>query len=234
MAIVLIAVAGIFFSGMTKDEDPENPKGSKPGEHGHAPPGGVLPGSHPLEQSQGQNAAQPGIAQATGALPHGQTQGQAQGQVQGQAQGQAQGAAQPVAGPPLTPQLATEFVRWWITKAMDYQQATAIASHKEAEGWMLKDAATEFERLYWGDHIKQGIAAGTIAGSFQPISIVPLATNPDGSVVMTTVGTLVIQQAGTPPASQQLTMDFLIKKGPEGCRVAGFYNKAVSPAATTQ
>lgn len=234
MAIVLIFVAGVFFSGMAKDEDPAHPKGSKPGEHGSSPPNkGVLPGSHPLEQSQGQNATQPGItaagnggiSQAGQNLAQGQTQGQVQGQVQGQGQ---------AAGGGLTPQLATEFVRWWITKAMDYQQTTAVASHKEAEGWMLKDAAAEMERLYWGDHIKQGIVAGSIAGSFQPISITPLATNPDGSVVITLVGMLVIQQAGNPPASQQLTMDFLIKKGPEGCRVAGFFNKAVSPAATTQ
>ncbi|MBP6747482.1 hypothetical protein KA344_19800, partial [bacterium] len=123
-------------------------------------------------------------------------------------------------------------VHFWITKSMDYRMDSAAASHKEAVAWMLPDAANAFEQLYWGDHIKQGIAAGTIVGSFQPVSITPLATNPDGTVVVTVVGTLVMQQSGQQPAGQQLTMDFLVKKTADGFRIAAFFNRAVAPVAT--
>jgi hypothetical protein len=41
---------------------------------------------------------------------------------------------------------------------MDYRMDTAAASHKAAAVWMLPDACNAFEQLYWGDHIKQGIA----------------------------------------------------------------------------
>lgn len=219
LGLVIICILGVFFTGTSKDDGEKRgrgPKISQGEEHapGESQPQGTLPGQNPSQsqgQGQGQNPAQgqPG----------------AQGQNQGQGQTQQANANQEN----LTPNLAGEFVRWWLTKGMDYKQASAAASHKEAFGWALPDATNVFEQLFWGDHIKQGIATGTIAADFQPISVTPLAINPDGSVVVTVVGTLCMQQTGQMPASQQLTMDFLVKKGTDGCRIAGFYNKAAIP-----
>lgn len=202
MGLVIICILGIFFTGAGKDESGHRGRGPK------------------LEQVES-NAAKgqhvPGESQNPPPAQGGQTQGQA---AQGQAQEQ---------GDKLTPALAEKFVRWWLTVGMDYKQASAAASHKEAFAWALPEPAQAFEQLFWGDHIKQGIASGTIAADFQPSSVIPLAINPDGSVVVTVVGTLVMQQTGQPPASQQLTMDFLVKKVDTGCRIAGFFNKAAIP-----
>jgi hypothetical protein len=246
MALIAIGIIGIFFTGVNHTEkaesvqsrrlgglpnDPSGPSGQGTGTPaGQAQQGedadgqGQKAGSQPGSQQGGQGQAQGGHAQgqASGAQATGAQAGQAQ-------TGQANGGQAAAEG--LTPQLASDFVRWWISKSMDYRMDTAAASHKEAVGWMLPDAASAFEQLYWGDHIKQGISSGQIVGSFQPVSIMPLATNPDGTVVVTVVGTLVIQQSGQQPAAQQITMDFLVKKSGDGCRIAAFFNRAVAPVA---
>lgn len=215
LGLVIICILGVFFTGTAKDDSEKRgrgPKLSQGEEHapGESQPQGTLPGQNPNQS-----------------LSQGQEQGQNPAPGQNQAQGQTQQAN--ANREKLTPNLAGDFVRWWLTKGMDYKQASAAASHKEAFGWALPDATNVFEQLFWGDHIKQGIATGTIAADFQPISVTPLAINPDGSVVVTVVGTLCMQQTGQMPASQQLTMDFLVKKGNDGCRIAGFYNKAAIP-----
>ena len=247
MALIAIGIIGIFFTGVNHTEKPESVQSRRLGGLPNSPSGqggpagqaqqgedgdgqGQQAGNHSGSQQAGQDQAQGGQAQgqaggaqATGAQAGSQAQA-------GQAQtGQANGGQ--AAGEGLTPQLASDFVRWWISKSMDYRMDTAAASHKEAVGWMLPDAASAFEQLYWGDHIKQGISSGQIVGSFQPVSIMPLATNPDGTVVVTVVGTLVIQQSGQQPAAQQITMDFLVKKSGDGCRIAAFFNRAVAPVA---
>ncbi len=196
MAIVLIGIAGIFFGGVSMQENPEK-TGSRRG-----------------TQTKPVPAAEDDPAKAAATKPAEQK------------------AADPAAQPAqssLTPKLAADFVHWWITKAMDYQMASAVANHKEADAWMLPEAKKAFEDMYWNAGVQQGIASGNTVGSFQPVSIQPVATNPDGSVVVTVTGTLVMQMSGQPPASQQLTMDFLVKKAGEGCRVAAFFNRAVSP-----
>ena len=232
MALIAIGIAGIFFSGANHSEKKESVQSKRLGRSSADQPANLGQG----QEGQGQDGE--GQEQDAG-QQSGQQAGQQAGQQTGQAPGgqaqnnQAQNAGgQQAAQAGLTPDLATQFVRWWLTQAMDYRMDTGAASHKVAAVWMLPDACNAFEQLYWGDHIKQGIAAGTIVGAFQPVSVVPIATNPDGSVVITVVGTLTMQQSGQQPASQQLTMDFLVKKTADGFRIAAFFNRAVAPVAT--
>ncbi len=251
MALIAIGIIGIFFTGVNHSEKPESVQSRRIGGLPNDPGGpsgqgtgtgtpagqaqqgedgdgqGQQAGSQQAGQGQPQGGQAGGAQSSSGQAAGAQTASQAQAG-QGQA-GQAIGGQAAAEG--LTPQLASDFVRWWISKSMDYRMDTAAASHKEAVGWMLPDAASAFEQLYWGDHIKQGISSGQIVGSFQPVSITPLATNPDGTVVVTVVGTLVIQQSGQQPAAQQITMDFLVKKSGDGCRIAAFFNRAVAPVA---
>ncbi|MBP9806868.1 hypothetical protein KBF38_01055 [bacterium] len=214
MALIAIGIAGIFFSGANHSEKKESVQSKRLGRASADQP--AIPG----EQGQAGEAEEAQVGQKAGQNQQGQAQNNQQG-----------GAGQQAAPQALTPDLASQFVRWWLTQSMDYRMDTAVASHKAAAAWMLPDASNAFEQLYWGDHIKQGIATGTIVGSFQPVSVIPLATNPDGSVVVTAVGTLVMQQSGQQPAAQQLTMDFLVKQTADGCRIAAFFNKAVAPVA---
>lgn len=141
---------------------------------------------------------------------------------------QAQQAPAPMPANPsnLSPALATEFVGWWITKAMDYSAATSGKSHAEAFGWMTPQSSATFQQVFWTPPIAQGITQGRITAAFQPSSVQAEAINPDGSVVVGVTGSLIVQDSAT-PVSQQIVTDFLIKKEKGNLRVCGMYNRTV-------
>jgi hypothetical protein len=131
----------------------------------------------------------------------------------------------------LNPQLAIDFVRWWLTKSMDYNVQTARDSHNEAAKWMTQTAGTSFQAGYWNQQIQQGVLSGQVSAAFQPMSIFAEAVNPDGSIVVGITGTLLLQQGG-PPMSQQVAMDFLVVRDANGLRIGGVYNRQVANAQT--
>jgi len=131
---------------------------------------------------------------------------------------------------PLDAKLATDFVKWWMSNAMDYQAATAHASHSEAFRWMTRDALATFQQNYWTPQVEQGVTSGQIVAAFQPVSIQAEAMNPDGSIVVGVTGTLVIQSNGQ-PFTNQLSTDFLVRRDKDGLRIAGLYNRQVAAAA---
>ncbi len=128
----------------------------------------------------------------------------------------------------LTPSLATEFVTWWINKAMDYSAPTAARSHSEAFGWMTPLASSTFKQVFWTPAIAQGITQGRMTAAFQPVSVQALAFNPDGTIVVTVQGSLVVQDTAA-PVSQQIVTDFLVRKEKEGLRIAAMYNRTSAP-----
>lgn len=131
-----------------------------------------------------------------------------------------------IAATGLTPDMAQKFVAWWISKSMDYAAPTATASHNEAFAWMTPQAVKAFKESLWSPQIAAGITQGQVSAAFQAVSVQPQAINPDGSIVVTVLGTLVIQEANSPtPASQQIVVDFLVKKDNVGYRIAGLYNR---------
>jgi hypothetical protein len=135
-------------------------------------------------------------------------------------------AQQTIAPTGLTPDMAQKFVAWWIGRSMDYRAATATNSHNEAFAWMTPQAVKAFKESLWSPQIAAGITQGQVSAAFQAVSVQPQAINPDGSIVVTVLGTLIIQEANNPtPASQQIVVDFLVKKDAAGYRIAGLYNR---------
>ncbi len=124
----------------------------------------------------------------------------------------------------LTPTLAAEFVKWWINWAMDYSAATAGRSHESAFQWMTPEAAQQFKSTFWTPQISQSIANQQMSAAFQPASVQAEAINPDGSVVVGVTGSLVVQASST-PITQQIVIDFLVRKIGQDCRIAGMYNR---------
>ncbi len=149
------------------------------------------------------------------------------------------GAPEAAAKPPeaqkqaVEPTVACDFVKWWLGGAMDYHAGTANKNHDEAFKWMSPDAAETFKSSFWNEGIAQGIAQGTLVAAFQPVTVEAEAINPDGTVVITVKGTLVMQYAGQ-PSTQPLQTDFLVRKEPEGLRIAGVFNRAISQAPAAQ
>lgn len=140
-------------------------------------------------------------------------------------------APAPQAPPALEAPLAAEFVKWWISNAMDYQPQTARASHVEAFKWITPEATKTFQANYWSPEVEKGVLSGQIVAQFQPSAVQPEAINPDGTVVVSTTGVLAVQANGT-PMTQQFSADFLVRKDKEGLRIAGIYNRNLAATAS--
>ncbi|PWU03668.1 MAG: hypothetical protein C5B53_00195 [Candidatus Melainabacteria bacterium] len=136
------------------------------------------------------------------------------------------------AGDPLDATLATDFVKWWVSGAMDYSANGSAKSHATAFHWMTPEAQSIFEANFWPNDLAAGIAQGQIVGAFQPVGVQAEAINPDGSVVVGLSGTLVLQSTGR-PTTQQIFADILVRKEPSGLRVAGLYNRSGPPVSST-
>jgi len=227
--IVIVAILGIFFTGVSNKDSGGHRFISKQGQ--------PKEGGQEEEGGEGQEAAEKGQSPGQG---EGQGQGQGQSQGQGQVanasqaggQAQQQGAAgQPAAAPPkLAPSLAVDFVRWWLTMALDYSVNTGAANHKKAMSYAKPQVARTFSDGFYTQDVIARVANGTLAGSFQPATVQAVAINPDGSVVVTVIGTLSMQSSGSQPVSQSLVLEFLVSKDNEGCRMTGFFNKTISQA----
>ncbi|NMG23098.1 hypothetical protein DP116_28325 [Brasilonema bromeliae SPC951] len=153
-------------------------------------------------------------------------QAQSPGQLQGQPMQQggvptAQTPGQPGVGTGFTPQMATQFVTVWLQRAMDYNMQTCQTSHKEAFDWMTPNTVQAFRQGYWTPDIEQAVMSGKVSAAFQPISVQATYMNPDGGIIVAMTGSLVMQSAGTSPATQPLAADFLVKQDNGNVRVVG-------------
>ena len=92
---------------------------------------------------------------------------------------------------------------------------------------MSPEAVQTFRAAFWNEGVAQGTAGGTLVAAFQPVAVEAEAINPDGSIVITVKGTLVMQYAGQ-PSTQPIQTDFLVKKESDGLRIAGVFNRAVT------
>jgi hypothetical protein len=128
---------------------------------------------------------------------------------------------------PLEPGLASDFVKWWMTGAMDYAGNSALQNHTAAFRWMTPQAAEAFQSSLWTPEVADGVTHGRIVAAFQPVSVQAAAVNPDGTVVVVMNGTLVTQGNGR-PFTQQIQMDLLVKKESDGLRISGIYNRVAN------
>jgi len=201
LGLLIVGILGIFVGGFTSNDETAASK-----RHSQA---------QAIESPEPQAAPAP----LTPAQP---------AEVPKPAEGLSQQAAAPAQGA-LDPSLATDFVKWWMTGAMDYSASSSQQNHTAAMRWMTPQAAQAFQTAYWNPEMSQGVTHGTIVAAFQPISVQAQAVNPDGTVVVGMSGNLVTQSTGR-PASQQIQLDLLVRKESDGLRIAGLFNRAVSPS----
>lgn len=133
----------------------------------------------------------------------------------------------------LDPGLASQFVKWWLAQSMDYAAATAKPHHTEAARWMTPQAAQGFQSVFWTPAIEQEVLTGRVVAAFQPVTVQATAVNPDGSVVISMTGTLVMQTANSAPMTQQIATDFLVRQEKEGLRICGLYNRTQAQGAAS-
>ncbi|MBY0547950.1 MAG: hypothetical protein K2W95_11705 [Candidatus Obscuribacterales bacterium] len=146
--------------------------------------------------------------------------------------GTAPAAKPPVGSNSVDPKLAGDFIKWWLAGAMDLNAATAQKSHSDAIAWMTADTVPAFQANFWPPELAEGITSGRITASFTPTQVQAVAVNPDGSVVVSVAGSLMMQQ-GPRPAVHQFVADFLVRKDQDGLRVAGVYNRTVASVSSS-
>jgi hypothetical protein len=151
-------------------------------------------------------------------------------------QTKANGAIEQAAASAATtdPKLATDFVSWWLTSAMDYNGATAQENHNKAAAWMTAEANQRFQASFWTPEVAQAVASGRLVAALQPTAVQAQAINPDGSVVVGVSGTMMVQAAGQQPTTQPFLAGFLVKQDRDGLRVAGIDPRAgIMPGSGT-
>jgi hypothetical protein len=258
--LVIVMILGLFFMGGNgnkdknghrfisqqtreggKDGDQEASREGEQGEGGEnnqpATPGMMATQSPGRPQSQGAGADQNSSPQNQ-ALTQQMQNATAGGGAQNPQAGQngAPGQAQPAQANPtaLQPSTAVDFVRWWLSMALDYSMQTSVENHKKAMKWAKGQVPTMFKQSFYTQEVMQGVAGGTLAGSFQPVTVQAIAINPDGSVVVTVIGNLTLQSSGSQPVSQSLNLEFLVSKDAQGVRMSGFFNKTVNQTPAAQ
>ncbi len=200
MGLIVIGVLAIFMTGASED-------GSKSKNTEESlPPGAQMP-------QQGQPPPQ---------------QAKEEGHDEAQAQQPPPAQAKPQFA--IEPTLASDFVKWWMGGAMDYQASTSQKNHQEAFKWMSPEAQQTFQEAFWNDTMAQGITSGMLVAAFQPVSVQAQAVNPDGSVVVSMKGSLVLQMNGQPADTRQVVTDFLVKKEDSGLRIAAICNRSYAQA----
>lgn len=205
LSLIAIGILAVFFTG--------------------ANTGGEHKGRLVSNDARGNAGAQDEVPEAKGpnqAQPHLRTM-TANGQPQ-EAPPAQQATAAP-AQPTADAAEACQFVRWWLSESMNFQPATAAASHKNALGFAKPAAAQVFVQQYWSPELAQAVTSGTKVGSLELSQVIPLAVNPDGSVVIKCLGVLSMQDVGNPPLTQNLEFNFLVKKEPDGYRVLNFFSQ---------
>ncbi len=200
MGLVVIGFVAIFMTGAGESESKSKNTEEK------LPPGATMP-----------HGQEPGQPAAAGETAHPQPQA-------------AQAHPAPAPAPALEPNTASDFVKWWIGGAMDFQAATAKKNHEQALMWMTPEAQDTFKQAFWNDAMADGISTGRLVAAFQPVSIGAQAINPDGSVVVSMKGSLVLQVSGQPADTRQVVTDFLVKKEEGGLRIAAICNRSYQQA----
>jgi hypothetical protein len=132
----------------------------------------------------------------------------------------------------LQPSLAVDFVKWWLAKAFDCNPQTANQSHQEAGGWMTPSAVNTYNTVFWNSPLAKSVVTGAVQAKFVPQTIIALAANPDGSVVVG-IRAYVQYSSNGAPVTEKLRTDFLVMHSTDGLRIAGIYNHPATATMTT-
>lgn len=142
--------------------------------------------------------------------------------------GGAPAAPQQPAGELTDPNMALNLVESWLPVVWDLSAATAPGSQEKAIAYMTPECATAYRQNIWTADMAKQIQDSGLQSSFSPKKVSAGQNQPDGSVVIYVEGEQILQVAGKPARARPVKMEYLVRKFPEGLRIAGISEGAGS------
>lgn len=130
-------------------------------------------------------------------------------------------APQQPAGELTDPNMALNLVETWLPVVWDLSAATAPASQEKAIAYMTPECANAYRQNIWTADMAKQIQDSGLQSSFSPKKVSAGQNQPDGSVVIYVEGEQILQVAGKPARARPVKMEYLVRKFPEGLRIAG-------------
>lgn len=132
------------------------------------------------------------------------------------------------AGELTDPNMALNLVESWLPVVWDLSAATAPGSQEKAIAYMTPECATAYRQSIWTADMAKQIQDSGLQSSFNPKKVSAGQNQPDGSVVIYVEGEQILQVAGKPARARPVKMEYLVRKLPEGLRIAGISEGAGS------
>jgi hypothetical protein len=131
-------------------------------------------------------------------------------------------AQQPQAHVELTdPNTALALIEQWLPVVWDLSAATAQGSQEKAMAYMTPECATAYRQSVWTADMAKTIQDSGLQSSFTAKKVSAGENQADGSVVVFVEGEQVLRIAGKPDRARPVKMEYLVRKLPEGLRIAG-------------
>lgn len=136
--------------------------------------------------------------------------------------GVAQAMTQPAAPVPVAdPIVARTLIEQWLPLAWDLSSGTAKQSQEKAIAYMTPECAEAYRRNIWTADLARQIDEAGIKSSFTTQRVEAGELQADGSVVIFVEGVQVLSVEGRNSSSRPVKLEYLIRRTPEGLRVAG-------------
>ncbi len=135
-------------------------------------------------------------------------------------------APQQPAGELTDPQMAMTLIENWLPVVWDLSSATAQGSQEKAIQYMTPECASQYRQNIWTPEIAKQIQESGLQSSFTSKRVAAGQNQPDGSIVIYVEGEQILQVAGKPARARPVKMEYLVRKLPDGLRIAGIHDGA--------
>ena len=113
-------------------------------------------------------------------------------------------------------EIASAFVRWWLSKALDYSPSTAANNQQSSANWMDKEVASSFSQTFWSDG--KGVRSQIV---FIPTHYGDPVSIEERTISVSVFGVFV--SCDDPLlASHFAKIDFVVRPDADGWRVGGW------------
>ncbi|MBX9673788.1 MAG: hypothetical protein K2X70_10115 [Candidatus Obscuribacterales bacterium] len=121
---------------------------------------------------------------------------------------------------------AQDMLRQWLGYAFDFNSQTCGKSQERAMQFMTPECASSYRSNVWTTELATQIEQANLKNEFILSKMSAGQNNPDGSIVIFMEGEQTFFPPSAPPEKKHISMEYIVKKTPEGLQIAGFHDGA--------